>query len=224
MSEFINWIKDWKENLRELMTAGNGMWAYGVLFAIIFAETGLVIMPFLPGDSLLFLAGAIVRDVEASNDIPADQKISMLWLCLTLIVAAILGDTVNYHVGYFFGPRVFKNPKSFWLNPSHLEKTQQFFEKYGGKAIILARFVPIVRTFAPFVAGIGNMNYSRFLAYNVIGGVVWVLLCLYAGYWFGGMPFVQKNFELVLVMIIAISLLPPAYEYWQHRRGLKNAA
>jgi membrane-associated protein len=197
------------DKLKELVQH-NGMWTYAILFGIIFAETGLVVAPFLPGDSLLFAAGAV-----AAGD--TDGSLNVNVLCGLLIVAAILGDTVNYHVGYFLGPRVFKRPKSFWLNPKHLEKTQEFFDRYGGKTIILARFLPIVRTLAPFVAGVGRMHYGRFLLFNVIGGVVWVVTFLFLGYFFGTLPIVEKNFELVVVAIIAISVLPGVIEFLRHR-------
>src|SRR6476660_3883324 len=171
---------------------------YGVLFLIIFCETGLVGTPFLPGDSLLFAAGAIGARHEIGINLPL--------LTVLLIVAAVAGDACNYWIGYRLGPAVFKREDSKLLNKKHLLKAQEFYEKYGGKTIILARFVPIVRTFAPFVAGIGKMNYFRFAMYNVIGAIAWVLLCVAAGYFFGQMPFVQKHFEAVLIAIIFISL------------------
>jgi membrane-associated protein len=187
---------------------------YVVLFAIIFAETGLVVTPFLPGDSLLFAIGA----VGARHDI----QLNLPLVTVLLIIAAILGDAVNYFIGYRVGPAIFTKETGRLLNKKHLLKAQEFYEKYGGKTIILARFVPIVRTFAPFVAGIGKMNYFRFAMYNVIGGVAWVLLCVAAGYFFGQMPFVQKHFEAVLIAIIFISLLPMVWEFWQARRAAKR--
>jgi membrane-associated protein len=198
------------EHLRGVVSQ-YGTWTYAILFIIIFAETGIVIAPFLPGDSLLFAAGAIAGDPS--------MNLSVTWLCILLSIAAILGDTVNYHLGLFFGPRVFKNPKSFWLNPAHLEKTQAFFDRYGGKTIILARFIPIVRTFAPFVAGVGKMNYFYFLFYNVIGGLIWVLGFVLLGYRFGQLEYVKKNFLLVVIAIILLSILPAVYEYVQHLRS-----
>jgi membrane-associated protein len=178
-----------------------GLWTYVLMFLVIFAETGLVVTPLLPGDSLLFALGAFA----AKGDLN-------LWVFMfTLLVAAILGDTVNYTVGKFVGPRVFTDSIPL-LNRKHLERTHAFFEKYGGKTIIIARFVPIVRTFAPFVAGVGAMTYSKFIFYNVIGAVLWVPICLLGGYFFGNIPFVQKHFELVLIGIIVVSLLPAVFE------------
>jgi membrane-associated protein len=187
---------------------------YVVLFLIIFAETGLVVTPFLPGDSLLFAVGAIGARHEINLNIPL--------LTVLLILAAVVGDAVNYWIGYRLGPAVFNKEDSKLLNKKHLLKAQEFYEKYGGKTIILARFVPIVRTFAPFVAGIGKMNYFRFALFNVIGGVAWVLICVTAGYYFGGFAFVQKHFELVIVAIIVISVLPMAWELWQAKRAAKK--
>jgi membrane-associated protein len=187
---------------------------YVVLFAIIFAETGLVVTPFLPGDSLLFAIGAIGARHEIQLNLPA--------VTVLLIVAAILGDAVNYWIGYRVGPAIFSKETGRLLNKRHLEEAQAFYEKYGGKTIILARFVPIIRTFAPFVAGIGKMNYFRFAMYNIVGGVAWVLICIAAGYFFGQFQFVQKHFELVIIMIIVISVLPMAWELWAARRASKR--
>jgi len=181
-----------------------GPWFYVLMFAIIFAETGLVVTPFLPGDSLLFALGALA----ASPDSP----ITLPLMIFLLIAAAVLGDAVNYAIGYRVGPAVFKYEKSWLFNKNHLLKAQAFYEKYGSKTIILARFVPIVRTFAPFVAGIGKMTYSRFGLYNVIGGAAWVLLCVLAGVAFGQVPWVKEHFEVVVVAIILISVLPMALE------------
>ena len=174
-------------------------WTYAILFIIIFCETGLVVTPFLPGDSLLFVAGAI----SALPDMP----ISIHILVIILFAAAILGDSCNYMIGHFFGRRLFNNPKSKIFKQSHLEKTHEFYKKYGGKTIILARFIPIVRTFAPFVAGMGKMNYYYFMVYNLVGGAVWVTIFCYAGYFFGDLPFVQENLKLLIVAIIFISIL-----------------
>src|SRR3954469_24405235 len=186
-----------------------GPWLYVVLFAIVFAETGLVATPFLPGDSLLFAVGA----VAAYSDSPIN-----LWLTAALlIVAAVAGDAVNYAIGYRLGPRVFSREDSRLLNKKHLLEAQRFYERYGGKTIILARFMPIVRTFAPFVAGIGRMNYARFALFNVTGGVAWVLMFLLAGYKFGGQEYIQKNFKLVIVAIIVISILPAVIELIRNR-------
>ena len=184
-----------------------------ILFAIIFAETGLVILPFLPGDSLLFAIGAIGA---------RDAGLDPWFLAVLLIVAAVLGDAVNYWVGYRLGPRVFASETSKLLNKKHLLRAQEFYEKYGGKTIILARFVPIVRTFAPFVAGIGKMNYFRFFLYNVVGGIVWVVICIGAGVLFGSHPFVKKHFELVIVAIVVISVLPMVVELVRARSAAKR--
>ena len=186
---------------------------YIVLFAIVFAETGLVVTPFLPGDSLLFAIGAMgARDIG----------INLPLVTVLLIVAAVVGDAVNYWIGYRLGPAVFSRENSRLLNKKHLIKAHEFYEKYGGKTIILARFVPIVRTFAPFVAGVGKMNYFRFFLFNVIGGIAWVLICVGAGYLLGSVPFVKKNFELVIVAIVVISVLPMAIEFWNARKAPKQ--
>jgi membrane-associated protein len=183
---------------------------YITMFAVIFCETGLVIIPFLPGDSLLFALGAMsARDIG----------INLPLMAVVLTLAAILGDAVNYWIGYRVGPAIFNREKSRLFNKKHLLRSQEFYEKYGAKTIVLARFVPIVRTFAPFVAGIGKMNYFRFAVYNVVGGAAWVCLCLLSGYWFGGLEFVKENFELVVVAIVLISVLPMAVEYWKARRS-----
>ena len=181
---------------------------YAVLFAIVFAETGLVVTPFLPGDSLLFAIGAL--GARGILDLPL--------LTVLLIAAAIIGDAVNYWVGYNLGPAVFKREDSKLLNKKHLLRAQEFYEKYGGKTIILARFVPIVRTFAPFVAGVGRMNFFRFWLYNIVGAIAWVVICIGAGRLFGDIPFVKKNFEAVILAIIVISVIPVAIEFWKARR------
>ncbi len=188
-----------------------GPWFYGLLFAIVFCETGLVVTPFLPGDSLLFAVGALAAG-EGS-------PISLALAIGLLIVAAILGDAVNYAIGYRVGPAIFRREDSRWLNRKHLVKTQQFYEKYGAKTIVIARFVPIVRTFAPFVAGIGKMSYRRFAAYNVVGGVAWVVLFTLAGFHFGDLPWVKTNFHYVIVAIIVLSVIPPIVEILRSRRG-----
>ena len=175
-------------------------WAYVILFLIIFCETGLVVTPFLPGDSLLFVAGAIAA-------LP-DMLVEVNVLVLILFAAAVLGDSCNYMIGR----KLFRNPDSRIFKQSHLEKTHEFYKKYGGKTIILARFVPIVRTFAPFVAGMGKMHYYYFMLYNLTGGVLWVAIFCYAGYFFGDLPFVQKNLKLLIVAIIVVSVLPAVIE------------
>ncbi len=180
------------------------LWTYAILFLIIFCETGLVVTPFLPGDSLLFVAGAI----SALPGMPIEIHL----LVLILFIAAVAGDSSNYTIGHFFGRRLFSNPKSRIFKQSYMDKTQAFYEKYGGKTIILARFVPIVRTFAPFVAGMGRMHYTRFMLFNLVGGATWVALFCYAGYFFGDLPFVQHNLELLIVAIIGVSILPAVVE------------
>ncbi|EPN4497531.1 DedA family protein [Yersinia enterocolitica] len=212
--EFIRFVIDFilhiDVHLAELV-AQYGVWVYGILFLILFCETGLVVTPFLPGDSLLFVAGALAS--LPSNDINVHIMVALM------VTAAILGDTINYTIGRVFGEKLFSNPDSKIFRRSYLDKTHQFYEKHGGKAIILARFVPIIRTFAPFVAGMGKMSYRHFAAYNVIGALVWVLLFTYAGYWFGNMPFVQDNLKLLIVAIIVVSILPGVFEVWRHRRA-----
>ncbi len=190
-----------------------GTWTYLILFLIVFCETGLVVTPFLPGDSLLFAAGAFA----------ALGSLSLPWLLVLLAVAAILGDTVNYWVGHFLGARLLNAKRFRVVRPEHLTYTHEFFEKYGGKTIIFARFVPIVRTLAPFVAGLGTMSYGRFMSYNVIGGLAWVLICTFAGYFFGNIPIVQKNFSLVVLAIIALSLVPAIWEMVR-ARNLRRAS
>jgi membrane-associated protein len=187
-----------------------GPWLYVVLFAIVFCETGLVVTPFLPGDSLLFAVGAL----SASEGSPID----IVNVCILLIIAAVLGDAVNYAIGKYVGPKVFTEGSRF-LKREHLQRTHDFYEKYGGKTIILARFIPIIRTFAPFVAGIGSMSYRRFFAYNVIGAIVWVLLFAVAGHVFGELPVVKRNFHLVIIAIIVLSVLPAVFEIWKARRA-----
>lgn len=192
-----------------------GPWFPALMFLIIFCETGLVALPFLPGDSLLFALGALCA-FEGS-------PLNIWVLGPLLLVAAILGDAVNYHLGAWFGPAVFRAQDSWLLNKNHLLKAQAFYEKYGGKTVILARFVPIVRTFAPFVAGIGAMKYSRFLLFNVIGAVAWVALCMSGGYLLGS-KLSDKHFELVLVGIVLVSVLPMVWEWWTHRKAAQLAA
>ncbi len=183
-----------------------GIWTYLLLFLVIFLETGLVITPFLPGDSLLFAAGTF-----------AGMGVLNVWvLFISLSIAAILGDTVNYWIGHYIGPRAFSGNIRF-LKKEYLDRTHEFYEKHGGKTIILARFIPIIRTFAPFVAGIGAMSYSHFIAYNVVGGVLWVGLFTFLGYYFGSLPFVQDNFSYVVIAIILISVTPIFIEYVMNR-------
>ena len=188
-----------------------GAWTYVILFVVIFIETGFVVMPFLPGDSLLFAAGTFA----------ALKSLNIVWLIALLAAAAVIGDTVNYWVGHFLGPKVFHREKSRVFKKEYLDRTHAFFEKYGGKTIIIARFVPIVRSFAPLVAGIGRMSYGRFIAYNVVGGIGWVLLLTGAGFFFGNIPVVRKNFSLVILAIIIISTIPAVTEALRHRRKKK---
>jgi len=184
-----------------------GAWVYLLLFAIIFCETGLVVTPFLPGDSLLFVAGTL--GATGGIDVPV--------LAVLLIAAAVLGNTVNYSVGYYLGPKVFHWEQSRFFNRAALERTHAFYEKHGGKTIVITRFLPIFRTFAPFVAGIARMTYLRFTAYNVAGALAWVLSLLYAGYWFGNVPIIKQNLTWVILGIIVLSLVPLAFEYLRHR-------
>jgi len=191
--------------------ANYGVWTYGILFFIIFLETGFVITPFLPGDSLLFAAGTFA----------ALGSLNPIYLFLLLSVAAVIGDTVNYSIGHYIGPKAFSGEIKF-LKKDHLDKTQEFYEKHGGKTIILARFIPIIRTFAPFVAGIGTMKYSKFILYNVVGGISWVAIFISLGYFFGNIPVVAKNFELVIFAIIFISFIPPVLEFFKARKEMKE--
>lgn len=197
------------KHLNELISA-YGTVTYFILFAIIFAETGFVVTPFLPGDSLIFAAGTFA----------ALGSIDVYILFIIMTIAAIAGDTVNYWIGHFIGPRVFKEDRKF-IKREYLEKTHAFYEKYGGKTIIIARFVPIVRTFAPFVAGVGAMTYSKFILYNVVGGVLWIAIFLFLGYFFGNIPFIKNNFSLAIIVIVLISVLPGVIEYFRHRKNNK---
>jgi membrane-associated protein len=185
-----------------------GAWTYLLLFLIIFCETGLVVTPILPGDSLLFAAGVFA----------ARGSLDLGWLLGLLSVAAILGDAMNYTIGHFMGPKVFTQTDSRFLKKEYLDRTHQFYEKYGGKTIIIARFVPIVRTFAPFVAGVGRMTYTRFASYNIIGGLLWITVCTVAGYLFGDIPIVRQNFTLVILAIVFISVLPGLIEFLRQRQ------
>jgi membrane-associated protein len=196
------------------LTADYGTWMYAILIAIIFAETGLVVLPLLPGDSLLFTAGFVASSTGELN---------VFLLGGVLMVAAIAGDTVNYHVGKAIGPRVMKSESSRFFNKKYLDQTHAYFEKYGGKTIILARFVPIVRTFAPFVAGAGAMTYSKFIAFNVIGGVAWIVTMMGAGVFLGGLQLVQDHFEKVVIGIVIVSMIPMAIEWWRARQHARQA-
>lgn len=218
MKESLSYVIDLVLHLDEhLSTLSNslGGWLYIILFAVVFCETGLIVTPFLPGDSLLFAVGALVALPETGLSLP------LMFALLT--VAAILGDALNYRIGRMIGPKIFCSEKSRLLNKDHLLKAQRFYERHGGMAIFLARFVPIIRTFAPFVAGAGKMNYMRFWMFNVSGAVVWVGLFLAAGYVFGNFEIVKKNFSLVMLGIIFVSVVPIAIEWWRDRRQSKTA-
>ncbi|MBU2026469.1 MAG: DedA family protein [Proteobacteria bacterium] len=188
-----------------------GVWTYVVIFLIIFCETGLVITPILPGDSLLFGLGAFAANPYLKGPLEVE------WLFITLSIAAVAGDTVNYSIGHYIGPRVFHDGKYRFLKREYLERTHRFYEKHGGKTIVIARFIPIIRTFAPFVAGIGEMNYPRFISYNVFGGVAWIGIFIFGGYFFGNLPVIKNNFTLVIIAIIILSILPGVIEYFRQR-------
>lgn len=197
------------KHLHDIIVA-YGTWTYGLLFLVIFMETGFVVTPFLPGDSLLFAAGTF-----ASPALGSPLNVWLLWLLL--VIAAVGGDTVNYWIGHYIGPRAFSGEVRF-LKKEYLDRTHAFYEKHGGKTIILARFVPIIRTFAPFVAGVGAMTYGKFISYNVIGGLIWVTLFTFGGYFFGNLPFVKDNFSFVVIAIILISVMPAVWEFVKEKR------
>ena len=194
-----------------LLVQQYGLWIYAILFFIIFAETGFVVFPFLPGDSLLFVAGALAALGQGGMDITI--------LCAVLLAAAVLGNTVNYQIGRFLGPKVFHWENSRIFNKAALQKTHAFYELHGGKTLIISRFLPLFRTFAPFVAGIGAMSWAKFTFFNLIGAAAWVLSLCLAGYWLGNLPWVKQNLSLLILAIIAVSLLPAAIGYLQHRRS-----
>jgi membrane-associated protein len=210
--EFIHLILDFilhvDTHLLELFNQ-YGLWIYGILFLIIFCETGLIVTPLLPGDSLLFATGALI----------AGSSLNVHMMALTLIAAALLGNIVNYSIGRFFGAQLFRNPHSKWFRQDYLKRAEAFFAKHGGKAIVLTRFVPIIRTFVPFTAGMGSMRYPEFLFYNLIGGVSWVCLFLYSGYFFGNFPVVRENFTMLILGIVAVSFAPIVVEWWKARRA-----
>ncbi len=218
LKKLIDFVLHIDAHLAEIINT-YGLWTYAVLFMIIFAETGLVILPLLPGDSLLFAAGALAALPESGLNVHLMAGL--------LFIAAVLGDTLNYWIGSKLGPAVFRREDSIWLRKKHLERAHAFFEKYGGRAIILARFVPIVRTFVPFVAGVGSMTYRRFLAFNIIGGFIWIYAFVYLGFFFGNLPVVKKNFGLVILAIIVVSILPIAIEAaraWRTQRAQRLQA
>lgn len=204
---FIDFILHLDVHLTDFVTS-YGMLTYGILFLIVFAETGFVVTPFLPGDSLLFAAGAIA----------ALGSLNIVLVVVLLITAAVLGDTANYWIGHFLGRKIVDNPKIPFINQEHIDKTEQFYKKHGGKTIVLARFMPIVRTFAPFVAGVGKMEYDKFLLFNVVGGIVWVVVFTLAGYFFGNLPFIKENFHYAIFVIVGLSLVPMIYEYINNKR------
>ena len=195
------------------LAAQYGEWVYGILFLIIFAETGLVVCPFLPGDSILFIAGTVV----------AVANLNVHVLVIVLILAAVLGDSVNYGVGHYIGPKAFQRPDSRWFRQEYLRRTQAFYDRYGGVTIIIGRFVPIIRTFAPFLAGVAGMSYRRFLCYNIVGGCLWISSLVYAGYLFGNIPWVKDNLSLIVVAIVVVSLLPAVSTFVKERRAAKAA-
>ena len=213
--QFVDWFLHLDVHLNELVIT-MGPWLYLLLFAIVFCETGLVVTPFLPGDSLLFAVGALAA-------LPT-SPLQIVPLFFILIIAGVLGDATNYTIGKYLGPKVFSQEDSWLLRKDHLKKTQAFYERHGGKTIILARFMPIVRTFAPFVAGIGAMEYRRFAIFNVTGAVLWVGSFLVAGYFLGNIPAVQRNFHIIIVAIIIISVLPGLFEWLRSRRASKHQA
>lgn len=204
---FINFVLHMDEQL-PLIVNSIGIWSYLALFAVIFIETGVVILPFLPGDSVLFAAGAVAAHPNSG--------LNPVLLHLFMAVAAFLGDTANYWIGHSLGTQVFTT-ESRWFKKEYLDRTHAFYEKYGGKTIFLARFVPIIRTFAPFVAGVGKMSYGYFISYNIFGGIVWTGLFVWAGYFFGSLPIIKNNFSIVIMAIILISLVPPVWEYIKAR-------
>ena len=206
----IDFVLHMDVHLSEII--GNyGAWTYGILFLIIFLETGFVVTPFLPGDSLLFAAGSFA----------ALGDLNPVYLFILLSIAAVIGDTVNYSIGHYIGPRAFSGEIKY-LKKEHLDRTSEFYEKHGGKTIILARFIPIIRTFAPFVAGVGAMTYSKFILYNVVGGISWVAIFTFGGFYFGNLPFVRDNFEIVIFTIIFISFIPPVLEFFKARKEMKE--
>jgi membrane-associated protein len=207
LSKIIEFIIHLDTHLSDLIQT-YGLWTYLILFVVIFCETGLVVTPFLPGDSLIFAAGTFAAR--------GDLKVG--WLFLILAAAAVLGDTVNYWIGKIIGPKIFHKEKTPFFKKEYLDRTHEFYEKYGAETIIIARFVPIIRTFAPFVAGIGRMTYLKFISYNVIGGVGWVATFTFGGYFFGNIPFVKNNFSIVIIAIILISLVPAVVEFLKHRK------
>lgn len=214
--DFIQYLLDFilhiDVHLKELV-ANYNTWVYAILFIIIFCETGLVITPFLPGDSLIFIAGALSA--------LKDNDLNVFLLVIIFSIAAIIGDSINFEIGKYFGHKLFSNPKSKIFKQSHLKTTHEFYEKHGGKTIIIARFVPIVRTFAPFVAGMGRMHYSKFISYNILGGILWVSIFTFLGYLIGDNPWVQNNLKLLMITIIVVSVFPAIFEIIRNKYSKK---
>ena len=223
ITELFNFILHIDVRLAELARE-YGVWVYGILFLIVFCETVLVVTPFLPGDSLLFAAGALAGGALAIDGVSTAGMYNVHLLAILLFIAAVVGDAVNYIVGWKIGPAVFEKKNSRIFKPEYLARTHKFFEKYGSKTIVLARFVPIVRTFAPFLAGVGTMSYAKFALYNVTGAFVWVTSFTYAGFFFGSTPLVQKNFKLVILAIIIISIMPGVIEVLKARKEARSNA
>lgn len=213
LKQFVDLFLHLDDHLSQLIQT-YGTTTYFILFVVVFCETGLVVTPLLPGDSLLFASGAF----------SAKGALNVWAVGILLFIAAVLGDTVNYWIGNYMGPKVFRRKKSWFFNPDHLRKAHAFYEKYGGKTIIIARFVPIVRTFAPFVAGIGSMTYPTFILYNIVGAALWVVICVGAGYFFGNLEVVKTHFELVILVIIFLSITPALYEFAKHRLEKRKKA
>jgi membrane-associated protein len=211
MSAFIKFFLHIDKNILSIV-GDVGVWTYLLMFVVIFCETGLVVTPFLPGDSLVFAMGAII----------SKTSLNLGYIFIILCIAAVLGDTVNYHIGRYIGPKIFEQEKIRFLKKDNLLKTQAFYEKHGGKTIIMARFIPIIRTFAPFVAGIGKMSYRRFLSYNAVGGISWISLFLFVGYFFGNLPFIRDNFTIIIYLIIVVSVIPAIFEYIRQKYFVKN--
>jgi membrane-associated protein len=213
---FISFIIDFVLNMDKYLgqiVADTGYWTYAILFVVIFIETGLVVTPFLPGDSLLFAAGALIA---------AQGVLDVKLLYLLMVIAAVAGDTVNYWIGHKLGNQVYEG-KIRWVKKEYLDRTHSFYEKHGNMTIFLARFIPIIRTFAPFVAGVGRMSYKHFISYNIIGGIVWPAIFLFGGYFFGNIPFIKENFSLVVIAIVVISFIPAFVEFFKARKESKLA-
>ena len=211
LSQFLDLVLHLDQHLAVLVQQ-HGTWIYAILFAIIFCETGLVVFPFLPGDSLLFVAGAVA----------AAGGMDVGILCAVLFAAAVIGDNTNYWIGHAIGPRAFRWEQSRFFNKAALLKTHAFYEAHGGKTVIIARFLPLARTFAPFVAGVGRMTYSRFFVYDLFGGALWIFSLTLAGYWFGNLPWIKNNLSLVIVVIVGVSLLPALFGWLRHRSASRR--